>query len=48
MSLKWAADKGLVEGYDEPEGKFLRPGEDVARERVAVVLMRAFEMGLLK
>ena len=48
VSLKWAADKGLVEGYNEPAGKFLRPGEDVARERVAVVLMRAFEMGLLK
>lgn len=46
--LKWAADKGLVEGYDEPAGKFLRPGGPVARERVAVVLMRAFEMGLLK
>ena len=47
-SLKWAADKGLVQGYDEPAGKYLRPGEDVARERVAVVLMRAFEMGILK
>ena len=47
-SLKWAADKGLVEGYDEPSGKRLAPGEDVARERVAVVLMRAFELGLLK
>ena len=44
----WAAANGLVQGYDEPTGKFLRPGEDVARERVAVVLMRAFEMGLLK
>ena len=48
VSLKWAAAKGLVQGYDEPTGKYLRPGEDVARERVAVVLMRAFEMGLLK
>ena len=47
-SLKWAADKGLVEGYDEPAGKRLAPGEDVARERVATVLMRAFEMGILK
>ena len=47
-SLKWAADKGLVEGYDEPSGKRLAPGEDVARERVATVLMRAFELGLLK
>ena len=47
-SLKWAADKGLVEGYDTPSGKVLSPGEDVARERVAVVLMRAFETGILK
>ena len=46
--LKWAADKGLVEGYDEPAGKFLKPGEDVARERAATVLMRAFELGVLK
>ena len=47
-SLKWAADKGLVQGYDTPSGKLLKPGEDVARERVAVVLMRAFELGILK
>ena len=47
-AFAWAAGKGLVQGYDEPTGKYLRPGEDVARERVAVVLMRAFEMGLLK
>ena len=47
-SLKWAADKGLVEGYDTEAGRLLAPGEDVARERVATVLMRAFEMGILK
>ena len=47
-SLKWAAGKGLVEGYDEPSGKRLAPGEDVARERVATVLMRAFDLGILK
>lgn len=47
-SLKWAADKGLVQGYDTPSGKLLAPGEDVARERVATVLMRAFELGILK
>ena len=41
-------DKGLVQGYDEPAGKFLRPGEKVARERVAVVLARAFDMGILR
>ena len=46
-SLTWAAEKGLVQGYDTPLGKMLSPGEDVARERVAVVLMRAFELGLL-
>ena len=47
-AFAWAADKGLVQGYDEPAGKFLRPGEPVARERVAVVLMRASEMDILK
>ena len=47
-AFAWAADKGLVQGYDEPTGKYLRPGDPVARERVAVVLMRAFEMGILK
>lgn len=47
-SLKWAADEGLVQGYDEPAGKRLAPGEDVARECEATVLMRAFELGILK
>ena len=47
-AFAWAAKKGLVQGYDTPSGKMLSPGEDVARERVAVVLMRAFELGLLK
>lgn len=46
--LKWAADKGLIEGYDEPAGKRLAPGENAARERAATVLMRAFEMGVLR
>ena len=46
--LKWAADKGLVEGYDKPAGKRLAPGERVARERAATVLMRAFDLGVLK
>lgn len=47
-AFAWAAAKGLVQGYDEPAGKYLRPGDPVARERVAVVLMRAFEMGVMK
>ena len=46
--LKWAADKGLVEGYDDPSGKRLAPGENAARERAATVLMRAFYLGVLK
>lgn len=46
--LKWAANKGLIEGYDEPVGKRLAPGERVARERAATVLMRAFELGVLR
>ena len=46
--LKWAAGKGLVEGYDEPAGRRLAPGEHVARERAAAVLMRAFDLGVLK
>lgn len=46
--LKWAADKSLVEGYDEPAGKRLAPGENASRERAATVLMRAFYLGVLK
>lgn len=46
--IKWAADKGLVEGYDEPAGKRLAPGENASRERAATVLMRAFYLGVLK
>ena len=46
--MAWAAERGLVSGYDEPAGKYLRPGENVARERVAVVLMRAFDLGILE
>ena len=47
-SLKWAADKGLGEGYDEPAGKRLAPGESASRERAATVLMRAFYLGVLR
>lgn len=47
-AFAWAAANDLVQGYDEPTGKYLRPGDPVARERVAVVLMRAFEMEIMK
>lgn len=46
-AFAWAAANGLVTGYDWPTGKYLVPGENVARERVAMVLMRAFEMGIM-
>ena len=46
--LSWAVYGELVSGYDEPDGKYLRPHEPVARERAAVVLARAFEAGILK
>ena len=47
-NMAWAVESGLVSGYDEPDGQYLRPGEEVARERVAVILMRAFQSGILK
>lgn len=47
-NMAWAVENGLVSGYDEPDGQYLCPGEEVARERVAVILMRAFQSGILK
>ena len=47
-SIKWAVDQGLVSGYDTDSGKVLASGEDVARERAATVLQRAFDLGLMK
>lgn len=46
--MAWAVSKSLVNGYDEPDGKYLRAGEDVMRERAAKLLMNAFELNLLK
>ena len=43
-----SAKKGLVGGSDTPSGKVLAPGEEVACERVAVVLMRAFDLGIME
>ena len=47
-SMAWAVQKGLVTGYDEPDGKHLRPSENISRERAVVILMRAFELGILE
>ena len=46
--LSWAVYEELVTGYDEPDGKYLRPHEHVARERAAVVLARAFDWGIME
>ena len=46
-SVAWAKQKGLVNGYDEGDSRILRPYEEVARERVATVLMNAFNTGVL-
>ena len=46
-SVAWAKQKGLVNGYDEGDARILRPYEEVARERVATVLMNAFNTGVL-
>ena len=48
QSMAWAASKALVNGYDEPDGKYLRAGEDVMRERAARLIANAFELGLLQ
>ena len=47
-ALAWAHGRGLVTGYDEPDGKYLRPDEPVKRERAAMVLMRAFQLGIME
>lgn len=47
-AFAWAAKEGLVSGYDEADGKYLCAGENVARERVAMVLSNAFDLGFLK
>ena len=48
-SVAWAKQNGLVSGYDNHDGtRTLNPQESVARERVAVVLMNAYNSGVLK
>ena len=43
--MVWATKKGLVNGSQENGAKYLRPSEDVARERVAAVISNALEKG---
>ena len=46
-SVAWAVQKGLVHGYDTPEGKRLDPIQTISRERVATVLLNAKTLGIL-
>ena len=48
QSMAWGVSAALVNGYVENDGVYLRPIEPVARERMATVVMNAFEVGALK
>ena len=47
-SVAWAKFKGIINGYEENGVRLLKPQEEIARERVATILMNAFENGTLK
>ena len=47
-SVAWAKSKSIINGYDEGGVRLLKPYEEIARERVATILMNAFESGVLK
>ncbi len=47
-SVAWAKGKGIVNGYDAGYYRLLMPGEEIPRERVATILMNAFEGGVLQ
>ncbi len=47
-SVAWAKSEGIINSYDEGGARYLKPYEEIARERVATILMNAFESGVLK
>lgn len=47
-SMVWAVNKGLVNGSVENGGTYLHSGGQAMRERVAAVLLNAFDKGVLK
>ncbi len=47
-SVAWAKSKDIINGYDEGGVRLLKPYEDIARERVATILMNTFKSGVLK
>ena len=46
--MAWAKSNDIVNGYDEGGVRLLKPYEEIARERVATILMNAFKSGVLK
>ncbi len=49
QSIAWAASKELIHGYDAEEGlPKIAPGENIARERAATILMNAFELEIIE
>ena len=47
-SVAWAKAKGIIDRYDEGGVRLLKPYEEIARERVATILMDAFKSGVLR
>lgn len=44
----WARNVGLVDGYEEEDGtRTLRPQEEILRERIAAIIMNAYQAGIL-
>ena len=48
QSVAWAVQAGLVNGSVEGDGLHIRPAEPIMRERVASVIMNAYDKGVLK
>ena len=47
-AVAWCVDEGLVEGYENADGtRTLGHAESISRERVATIMQRAFEVGVL-
>lgn len=47
-SVAWAKSKDIINGYDTDGVRLLKPHEPISRERVATILMNAFDNGVLK
>ena len=45
--MAWCVEAGLVSGYTYTSGLYLKPAQTVARERVATVIWRGVEAGLI-